>query len=354
MNSTDRKWKEAIIAPDDMLRDAIQCLNNTALQIVLIVDGKGKLLGTVTDGDIRRALLQDKGLEVPVRLIMNQNPIVVSPDLAKKDVLQLMAINTVHQIPIVDLERNVVGLHLWNMMSTRFKRRQNTMIVMAGGFGKRLRPHTDNCPKPMLKINGQPILEHILLNAISHGFSNFIFSLHYLGDVIKDYFENGSRWGVKVEYIEEANPLGTAGALSLINKPFEYPLVVINGDVVTKVNYGDLLDFHIQSDASITMGVRQFELKHPFGVVETEGINVIRLKEKPSFRSNVNAGMYVIEPSSLGYLEKNQYTDMPELLEKVLASGRNVVAYSIHEDWVDIGRPNDLDLIRKQGEVSGA
>jgi len=235
----------------------------------------------------------------------------------------------------------VLGLHLWDQVDVPALR-SNVMIIMAGGKGTRLYPQTENCPKPMLPIAGKPILEHIIERAKTEGFSRFILAIYHLGHMIEEYFGNGDALGVQIEYLREESPLGTAGALSLLNPIPDNAFVVTNGDVITDIHYGELLDFHLQHSASATMAVRVHEWQNPFGVVKTQGIEIIDYEEKPVIRSHINAGVYTLEPSVVRYLVKAESCDMPTLFEKLHKENQKVVAYPIHEGWLDIGQPDEL------------
>nr|WP_255558737.1 nucleotidyltransferase family protein [Polynucleobacter sp. AP-Kaivos-20-H2] len=337
------KWSDTALSRESKIQDAIKCLDETGLKIVLVIDGSNKLIGTISDGDIRRGLLSGLQLDSGVHSIIHKNALVVHPELSRESVLQLMVVNKIQQIPVVDGDGNLVGLHLWDEV-TVIEERKNLMIVMAGGFGKRLMPLTESCPKPMLPIAGKPMLEHIIERAKADGFVNFIISINYLGHIIKDYFGDGSRFGVQIGYLEEENPLGTAGALSLLGEEIDEPFLVTNGDVITDIGYGDVLNFHERHQADATMAVRLYELQNPYGVVRMEGTQIVGFEEKPVYRSHINAGVYVLTPRCLRFLTPNQYCDMPALFETIRERQKKVVAYPMFEPWLDVGRPNDLDL----------
>jgi dTDP-glucose pyrophosphorylase len=341
MNFIEPSWQRAILAVNSNIEQAIYVLNEAALKIVLITDAKGILIGTVSDGDIRRGLLQGLNLTSPIESIIHRDAIVVSSNLSHDSVRHLMKSSKIQQIPIVDEKMQLLGLHLWDEMNP-VPARSNLMVIMAGGKGTRLHPYTENCPKPMLLVGGKPMLEHILDRAKGEGFSHFVVAIYYLGDMIEQYFGNGSRFGVKIEYLRESSPLGTAGALSLISHPPDSAIIVTNGDVLTDIRYGDLLDFHNKEKAAATMAVRIYELQNPFGVVETKGNKIIGYEEKPISRSQINAGVYVIQPSVLGLLSKSEACDMPTLFERLKNQGENTVAYLIYESWLDVGNPTDL------------
>ncbi|AWI77212.1 nucleotidyl transferase [Parazoarcus communis] len=344
-NPSEQPWRKALLASDASLQQAISCLNESTSQIVLVVSADERLIGTLTDGDIRRGLLRGLGLDSPVDSLINHDPLVVPPELGRDAVLQLMRANRVHQLPVVDTDRHVVGLHLLDeLMAPR--RRRNLMVIMAGGQGTRLRPHTENCPKPLLPVGGKPMLEHIIERAKSDGFGHFVLSIHYLGHMIEEYFGDGSRWGVSIEYLREDSPLGTAGAISLLNPRPELPFVVSNGDVLTDIHYGELLDFHCRHAASATMAVRLHEWQHPFGVVRTDGVDIVGFEEKPISRSHINAGVYVLEPAALGLLKRAEHCDMPTLFARLKEEAARTIVYPMHEPWLDVGRDDDLKRAR--------
>jgi dTDP-glucose pyrophosphorylase len=334
-------WREAILTQGASIKDAITRLNNTGLQIVLVVDGSNTLLGTITDGDIRRGLLKGLTLDDAIEGIMRSNSLVVPPEVARDMVLQLMKANRLHQLPIVDTSRRVLGLHLWDEIA--IPSFPNAMVIMAGGLGTRLRPHTESCPKPMLPVAGKPMLEYIIERAKLEGFTHFIIAVQYLGHIIEDYFGDGERFGVRIEYLRETTPLGTAGALSLMNTVPELPFVVTNGDVLSDIRYGELLDFHARHAAVATMAVRLHEWQHPFGVVQTEGVDIVGFEEKPIARTHINAGIYVLSPEALDAMVANVRCDMPTLFEQLQTEGKRTVAYPMHEPWLDVGRPDDLN-----------
>ena len=334
-------WCQAILPADATIQQAIRNLSEVAIKIVLVVNEAGELEGTISDGDIRRGLLKGLDLNSPIASVIHRNALVVPPEMGRDLVMQLMVANKIQQIPVVDEHRHVLGLHLWDEI-TAAPVRPNLMVIMAGGMGARLRPHTENCPKPLLPVAGKPMLEHIIERAKLEGFSHFVLAIHYLGNMIEDYFGNGERLGVRIDYLREQSPLGTAGALSLLNPQPDAPFVVTNGDVITDIRYGELLDFHIRHHAAATMAVRVHEWQHPFGVVQTQGVEIIGFEEKPVARSHINAGVYVLTPDALSLLIENAHCDMPTLFERLQAQAKRTVAYPMHEPWLDVGRPDDL------------
>ncbi len=344
--ATVRDWKKTLLKYDALISDAISCLNDSMMQIVLVVDEANRLKGTITDGDVRRGLLAGVELRSSLKSIINQEPLVVSPTMTRETVFQLMQVNQVRQLPVVDDERCVVGLHLWDALLVPASR-NNIMIIMAGGKGTRLRPQTESCPKPLLAVAGKPMLEHIIERAKGEGFHHFVLAIHYLGHMIEDYFGDGSRWNVTIEYLREESPLGTAGALSLLPHATELPILITNGDVLTDIHYGDIVDFHNSHDAQATMAVRQDQFEYPFGVVETDGVDIVGFDEKPVMTSQINAGIYVLNPDTLRQLEENEFCDMPTLFSILKDRALRTIAYPMYEPWLDVGRHDDLDLARK-------
>ncbi|MBT8568324.1 NTP transferase domain-containing protein [Polynucleobacter paneuropaeus] len=323
----------------------IQNLNKSALKISLVINENGIFEGTISDGDVRRGLLAGLDLDAPITSIIHRGSIVVPPDLNREVVLKLMSANFIQQIPIVDLDGRLLGLHLWEDVAIP-PERLNQIVIMAGGAGQRMRPHTEDCPKPMLHVAGKPMLEHIILRAKQEGFKKFVLAIHYLGFMIEDYFGDGSAFGVEIQYLREKAPLGTAGALSLLRPQSELPFIVTNGDVMSDIRYSELLDFHVRHKSAATMAIKLHEWHNPFGVVHTDGVQIIGFEEKPIVRTHVNAGVYVLDPISLELLEDNGYCDMPALFKRLQEIGKYVVAYPMHEPWLDVGRPADLENIR--------
>ena len=345
MSSSEEIWHQALVPANASIQQAIRNLDQVAIKIVLVVNEAGELEGTVSDGDIRRGLLKGLDLNSPITSIIHRNALVVPPEMGREMVMQLMVANKIQQIPVVDERHHVVGLHLWDEITTS-PTRSNLMVIMAGGMGTRLRPHTENCPKPLVSVAGKPMLEHIIERAKTEGFSHFVLAIHYLGHMIEDYFGNGERLDVRIDYLREQSPLGTAGALALLNPRPGAPFVVTNGDVITDIRYGELLDFHIRHSATATMAVRVHEWQHPFGVVQTQGVDIVGFEEKPVARSHINAGVYALDQDALSLLSANAHCDMPTLFERLQAKAKRTVAYPMHEPWLDVGRPDDLVAAR--------
>jgi dTDP-glucose pyrophosphorylase/CBS domain-containing protein len=339
-------WSRAVVNEQTTIRDAIENMNMSKLGIVLIEDANNHFVGVVLDGDIRRGFLQGITLDNQVLEITNSNPTVIPTDSNEELVQNIMRQSAVSHAPIVNDKDELCGLYLLDKFP-EIVIRPNLFVVMAGGRGSRLLPLTLETPKPMLLVNDRPILEHILLRAKTNGFSKFVIATNYLRSSIEEYFRDGSRLEVEIDYLREEEPLGTAGALSLLDEPPGIPLVITNGDVLSLLDYSRILEFHETSESIATMAVRLYELQHPFGVVEIDGSSIVSLKEKPVVQSFINAGIYVLSPLALSYLKPNEYCDMTTLFEKLRSSGLKTSAYPLHEVWADVGTPSDLDTARR-------
>ena len=336
---------------DQTLRDTMRVIDTGAAQIALVVDEQHRLVGTVTDGDVRRALIRHVGLEAPVAEVMNRQPRTAPADSTKERVLQLMERHQLSQIPLVDAEGRVVGIETLHGL-LHGKRRDNAVFLMAGGFGTRLQPLTDNCPKPLLHVGGKPILEIIIENFVKAGFHRFFISTHYRPEMIREHIGDGSHWGIDVQYVHEDEPLGTGGALGLLPRDvIREPLLMMNGDLLTNLDFNKLLDFHNSHDGVATMCVREYEHRVPYGVIESDGLRVTSMVEKPAYRYFINAGIYVLSPVVLGAVGQGQRIDMPTLLEQRMIAGESVNMFPIHEYWLDIGRMEDFQ--RAQDDVAG-
>lgn len=341
MSFTQDIWRRAVLFKTSTIEQVISNLDQVAIKIVLVVDESNRLIGTVSDGDIRRGLLKGLDLNSSIESIIHYDALVVPPEVANDMVRKLMVANKIQQIPVVNVEQQLVGLHLWDEITTP-SIRDNLMIIMAGGKGIRLLPHTQDCPKPMVMVSGKPMLEHIIERGKLEGFNHFVLAIHHLGHIIETHFGDGERFGIKIDYLREQSPLGTAGALGLLNPRPDTPFVVTNGDVITDIRYGELLDFHNRYQACATMAVRTHEWNHPFGVVQMEGVEITGFDEKPVARSHINAGIYVLSPEALNELAAEVHCDMPMLFERLHSKEKRTVAYPMHEPWLDVGRPSDL------------
>jgi len=327
----------------------METIDRGALAIALVVDEDGRLLGTVTDGDIRRALLRSARLSDPVGPITNRDFLAVGPATPRSDVLDLMRAHTLSQVPIVDSDGMLVGIHLLREIVGATVR-PNWAVVMAGGRGERLRPLTDTLPKPMVAVAGRPILERIILHLVGFGVRRIFIAVHYMADVIEQHFGDGSAHGCRIQYLRETQPLGTAGALGLLPEAPELPLLVLNGDLLTQFDVGALLAAHAASNAAATVAVNQHHYTVPFGVVDTDAAGRVRsLQEKPTAGWLVNAGIYVLQPHVLGRVRPGEQATMPALLVDCVERGETVASYHLVEDWIDVGLPNELRRAKGEG-----
>jgi dTDP-glucose pyrophosphorylase/predicted transcriptional regulator len=336
-----KDWENTLISPSTAVLEVIQLIESSAQQIALIVDEKRKLLGTVTDGDIRRAILKDIKFDEPVKKIMNQHPTVGSPDEDSGSNLKLMQSKLFHHLPLVDSQGIVVGLEtLENFMLNRDQ--DNWIVLMAGGLGSRLYPLTKDRPKPMIQVGEKPILEIILENCIASGFSKVFISINYKAEIIKEYFQDGKKWGVEIQYIHEKERMGTAGALYLLPQKPEKTFLVMNCDLITSIDLKNVLHFHSQQKVSATMCVRDYQFQVPYGVVEIEDQRILKINEKPVQRFFINAGIYALEPEVLNLVKQETFIDMTEVFKNLIAKNESTAVFPIREYWLDVGQVDDL------------
>lgn len=328
-------WQKAVLRSEANLKEAIECLNRSSLQIVLVVDAKRNLIGTLTDGDIRRGLLKGVSFGEPINKLVNKNPIVTKKTRKDLGLVEMMQKLKIFQIPVVDKRNRLVGLHLWDEKEVNSKK-PNLVIIMAGGFGKRLGSLTKKTPKPLLPIRGKPMLSLILEKIQSEGFVNVIVSVFFQKEKIKKYFRDGSRFGLNIKYLEEKAPLGTAGSLSLL--PLQkYPILVLNADIICNFSLAEFLSYHKKQKAVASVAVKPDTYEFSFGIVKTKGTQILGFQEKPLFSFLYNAGVYCLNPTALNRMPKNKYLDMPDFLMTLVRNKEKVVAYPLHEHWQDLG-----------------
>ncbi|MBP7527616.1 MAG: nucleotidyltransferase family protein [Syntrophorhabdaceae bacterium] len=344
-----KDWRKTLIGSDTKIIRAMEIIDQGSLQIALVVGEGDRLVGLVTDGDIRRGLLRGVTLEEPVVKIMQKDFTTAGIDAPKDIVLQQMRQKELRHIPVIDGQGRIIDLKVLDDL-IEMPAVDNTVVLMAGGQGSRLKPLTLDCPKPLLKVGSKPLMETILENFIEYGFHDFFISVNYKAEMIKEHFQDGSRWGVSIRYVEEDNQMGTAGSLALLPEIPEIPLIVMNADLLTKVNFQHLLDFHQAHRAKATMCIRDYHFQCPYGVIKTDQHRLTRLEEKPTHSFFVNAGIYVLEPEVLRLISKDARTDMTEVFEKAIDLGYETVAFPIREYWMDIGMVDDFE--RANGEYS--
>lgn len=336
-----KQWDQALVRAGDSIRNVMRQIDANSLQIALVIDDDGRLVGTVTDGDIRRGILRGIGLEDPIDGVMNREPTTVRQGEDGAALLTLMRTSKLRHMPVVDEAGCLVGLEtLEDLMSA--PERDNAVVIMAGGLGTRLMPLTANKPKPMLLIGDRPILEHALIGLAEQGYRQFYFAINYLGEMVEDHFGDGSRWGVSINYLRERQRMGTAGALSLLPERPTKPFLVMNGDILTKLDFNKLMQAHEMCGAATTVCVRHYDYQVPFGVTCIDEDRLVTIEEKPVMRHFINAGIYVVEPEALDHVPMNAFFDMPQLLNALINDQRQVHVFPITEYWLDVGRHDDM------------
>lgn len=346
----NQNWKNIVIQPHTTLQETIQVIDAGALQIALVVDDQEKLIGVVTDGDIRRALIKGLPLTQAVCEVMNARPKVAFQHDSRQKIVGLMLSHRLFHLPILGKDGKVLGLETLQDLYQQTEY-ANPVFLMAGGFGRRLRPFTDSCPKPLLEVGGKPILETIIENFVSSGFKQFYIAVHYLSEKIKNHFGDGQRWGAHIHYIDEHEPLGTAGALGLLPDDLpDLPVIVMNGDILAQIDFPKLLEYHNAQQSVATLCVRQYEYQIPYGVVSLEEQRITGIVEKPVHSCFSNAGVYVLNHGLVQTLSGQQRIDMPELLNQQINAGQQVAMFPVNEYWLDIGR--EADFLRAQNEFT--
>jgi dTDP-glucose pyrophosphorylase len=335
-------WQEILIAPELTVIETMKIIDQSSLQFAVVVDKDRRLLGTVTDGDIRRGILRGFPLDSSIELVMNSSPIYEKQGKRIFFYKELMRTRQLRQLPILNNSHQVQRI-LFADDIAEVLQKENVVVLMVGGLGTRLRPYTDDIPKPMLKVGDKPILETIIEGFKNYGFTRFVLSVNYKKEIIQAYFQNGQHLGVNIDYIEENKRLGTAGALSLISEKPDVPFFVMNGDLLTKINYEQLLEFHCDTKSAATICVREYEYQIPYGVIETDNHRLLSIVEKPVHKSFVNAGIYVLDPHVLQYVPQDEFYDMPDLFKKLMDMQSGVSAFPLREYWLDIGRVDDYE-----------
>lgn len=334
--------QDITVKPTITIRKALSLIDESSKQILLVIDGTGKLIGTVNDGDIRRGLLKGIGLEDTIETIYFKKPTVANINDTKENIIRIASAKKIHQIPIVDDEGNLIGLDTLDELISK-ESKSTPVVLMAGGLGTRLGELTKTTPKPMLHVGNKPILETIIENFSKYGYTNFIISVNYLSHVIEEYFGDGSQLGVSITYVHEQKRMGTAGALSLVRNRLNEPFFVMNGDLLTNINFEHFHNYHIDQKAAATMGIRKYDFQVPYGVVNIDDGKISSIIEKPTHKFFVSGGVYMLSPEVLSMVPENDFFDMPSLFELIIAKDDKAVSFPIHEYWLDIGRVNDYE-----------
>jgi UTP-glucose-1-phosphate uridylyltransferase len=333
---------------DQSMSDAISCIEASGGEIALVIDQSGRLVGTITDGDVRRGLLRGGSLSTPASEVMNQSPRTVHQGTARADILALLQREQIKQMPVISETGALIDILLAEELA-HFAPEDRPVVIMAGGLGTRLRPITEMIPKSMIPIGGRPILEIIIDQFAQQGFRKVTLCLNHLAKVIENHFEDGRRFGVEISYVRENKRMGTAGALSLIRPVPLQPMIVMNGDILTSINFNQLLSFHHDNNALATMGLNRYQYQLPYGVVDVCDHHIERFAEKPVYDFFVNAGIYVVGREALDLVPEDIYFDMPSLFDLIPTSQR--IAFPIHEYWLDIGRHDDLEKAAREYEA---
>lgn len=327
---------------DSTIKEALQIIDLGAVKFAIVVDNDDRLIGTLTDGDIRRAILEGKTLDDNIETVYFKNPTVASFSNTKEEIINLCTSKKIYQIPVIDNEGMVVSIDLLDEL-LRPKIHSNKVVLMVGGLGTRLRPLTETTPKPMLHVGGKPILQTIIEKFVSYGFVNIVMCVGYKSNIIQDFFEEGSKFGANIEYVAENKRMGTAGALSLLNAKPNEPFFVMNGDLLTNVNFEHLLEFHLANNSIATMCVREYDFQVPYGVVNVEHGKILSIEEKPVQKFFVSAGIYMLNPDCIDIIPENEFYDMPTLFEKLISMNENTISFPLREYWLDIGRIDEYE-----------
>jgi dTDP-glucose pyrophosphorylase len=336
------RFEKIFVRPGATIREAIECIDAGAIEIALAVDEQGGLVGTISDGDVRRALMRGVGLDSAATEVIHPSPITAPVSTGRSDLLHLMTEHGIEQVPMLDGGRVVDVAFIRDLVHAH--RDESPVVIMAGGEGQRLRPLTQETPKPMLPVGGRPLLETIVEQVRQSGFSRVLMAVNYQAEQIEEHFGDGSRFGVAIDYIHEPKLLGSAGALRLAREQLDRPFIVLNADLLTNVNLSALMRFHTDDQNLITVGVRRYVLEVPFGVVDLSDTRVTRLQEKPSIDFFVNAGIYAVSPEVVALMPPElQEFSMTDLIGEALAQNRRVGGFPIREYWLDIGQIGDYE-----------
>jgi len=328
------------ILQGESIYKAIEKITKNRKQFILVTNDSFKLLGIVTDGDIRRGVLKGVTLDECVEKIMNPDPFKAKVEDTKEKIFDNMKANSLHQCPVVDSKNKVIRVDYLENFNLKLNR-DNWIVIMAGGLGKRLHPLTEDIPKPLVEVKGKPMLETIILELKKHGFRNIYLTVNHKFKMIEEYFGDGSQYGVNIKYVREKKRLGTAGSLSLLEELPKLPLIVMNCDLVTNINYSGLLNFHQSHNSVATMCVKEYDFEIPYGVAKIEHGLIVGLEEKPSHRCYINAGIYVLNPEIIKLVPKNKYYDMTQFFENIIMDNISPSAFPVLEEWIDVGSLKD-------------
>lgn len=334
------KLKKACISPDVTIKQALEAIDKSAIEIALVVDQEFRLLGMATDGDIRRAILRGADINACIETVMNKNYTAIGEDIPHDTAIRIMAEHSFRHIPVIDQQGHLKDIILWQDV-IKPKKKTNYVLLLAGGLGTRLRPLTEDVPKPMLKVGDKPIIETIIGQFKQNGFINILVSVNYKADVIEDYLKDGSHLGVNIQYIKETKRLGTAGPIRLAKEYLAEPFFVMNGDLLTNLNLSNMMDFHTSNGFDLTIATKKYELQIPYGVVRMDDIAVTGMDEKPIIGYFINAGIYCLDPKLIDYIPEDQYYDFNVLINQAISDELSIGSFPITEYWMDIGQMAD-------------
>ena len=336
----NKNWKESLLTPEATVKDAKRVIDSSSMRVAIVANEQGKLLGIVTQSDYRKGLLKYVDNQAPVNAIMNEKPKTALATVSESKIYEFFIKTSLVHLPVVDEDGILINVEFYDE-HLKIDSQDNWVIIMAGGQGNRLRPLTANIPKPLLKVGSKPILETIIEHCITYGFKKFYLSVNYRAQMIEDYFGDGSKWGIQIRYLKEKEQKGTAGSLSLLPEIPLKPLLVVNADLVTDLNFQDLINFHLEHKSIATMCVKEYEFAVPYGVVRVDDGAIANIDEKPVHKFFVNAGVYVLDPKVLKHIPENKSLDMTDLLSRVIDNNQNTAVFPIHEYWLDIGCAGD-------------
>ena len=330
------------------VRETLEVIDSGAKEIALVLNSAGELVGTVTDGDVRRSMLRGQDLDVGIKDVMCETPLSLPFGASPMQALRMMVERSIHQVPMLDPQGHPIALRTLDELVSFEHREPRMAVIMAGGRGKRLMPMTDETPKPLLKVGKRPICETVVRQLAAQGISNITISLNYKADAIREHFQDGHRYGIEISYVQESDQLGTAGALGLLPETPKSPFLVTNADLLTKVNIANLFQFHDQEGYAATVCVRRYAFDVPYGVADIECSELLKITEKPRHEFFVNAGIYVLNPEVLNLVNENEYLDMPDLMTNMRKNGLKIGAFPLREFWLDVGNPADFERAEQE------
>ncbi len=342
-----KNLQEITLTTSSSIKEALKIIDIGAIKLAIVVDENNKLLGTISDGDIRRAILKGKTLNDQILDIYFKKPITITPDSSKEEIINICVSKKIYQIPVIDKNGKIIDIKILDeLLKPKFY--SNQVVLMVGGLGTRLRPLTEKIPKPMLHVGEKPILQTIVERFRNYGFINIVMCVGYKSNIIQDYFGDGSKFGVNIKYVIEDKRMGTAGALSLLTEKPKEPFFVMNGDLLTNVNFESMMDYHLQNNSMGTMAVREYDFQVPYGVVNIHNSIIQSIEEKPIHNFFVSAGIYILDPKCIEYIPEDTFYDMPTLFEKLIKEDRKMVSFPLREYWLDIGRVEEYERANRE------